>query len=262
MKLEQVTEIICKEAVPLDWAEDWDNSGFMVGDMNWEILKIAVCLDIFPGIMQKAANENIDLIVSHHPFFFTGMKSLDLSAPAGKVIQLAIENRTAIMSLHTNWDNFSSGMNPVLAEKLGLKNIEPLCRKNGEIWGPGATGFTEVPISLEDFTRTVSQKWDLSWCRSYGDKGMKIGKAALCGGSGGDLWKVAASEQIDVFVTADIKYHQIIDAVDNGLAIIVVDHGEMEINSMEELGKLIQKKTYLPVLYFDDLLLDDCQILL
>lgn len=262
MKLEQVTEIICKEAVPMEWAEDWDNSGVMVGDANWEISKIAVCLDIFPGIMQKAANENIDLVVSHHPFFFTGMKSLDLSAPSGKVIQLAIENRTAIMSLHTNWDNSSSGMNPVLAEKLGLKKIAPFYRKKEEIWGPGATGFTEAPTSLEDFTRTVSQKWDLSWCRSYGDKGMKIEKAALCGGSGGDLWKVAASEQVDVFVTADIKYHQIIDAVNNGLAIVAVDHGEMESNSMEELGKLIQKKTSLPVLYFDDLPLDGFQILL
>lgn len=260
MRLDEVIETISRDVVPLSWAETWDNSGMMTGGADWEISKVGVCLDVHKSIMDKASTDKVDLIVSHHPFIFSGLKFLDVSTPMGRIIDIALRNRIAIMSLHTNWDNASFGMNPVLSRKLGLTDIVPLCRLREDIWGIGALGVIKEGTGLRDIALRIKERWDLDWCRVWGKGERKIHKVALCGGSGGDLWKAASDAGADVFITADIKYHQIIEAVEAGLAIISVDHGEMERNSLDALADILSINLSLPVNRYYELPLDSFQV--
>ncbi len=125
VKLQQVTELIEKMA-STGLAAGWDNVGLQIGGYNQPVEKVLVTLDINQDVLDKAIDIKADLIISHHPFIFNGLKSITYDTPKGQIIKKAIKNEIALYAAHTNYDIAPGGLNDVLAEKLGIKDTSIL----------------------------------------------------------------------------------------------------------------------------------------
>ena len=128
MKLIKIIECLEKWAPPI-LQEEYDNSGLIIGNKNNEINGVLVTLDCTEEILDEAINKKCNLIISHHPIIFNNIKRLNGSNYVEKCIIKAIKNEISIYSIHTNLDNVITGVNKKLAEKIKLKNIRILNKK-------------------------------------------------------------------------------------------------------------------------------------
>ena len=125
LSLAQVSSLINKLA-PKGLAADWDNVGLQVGSYKQEVEKILVALDVNEEVMSEAIENDVDLILSHHPFIFSDLSAIKFDTAVGVLIQKAVKNDIAIYSAHTNYDIAPEGLNDFLADKLGVKDTTPL----------------------------------------------------------------------------------------------------------------------------------------
>lgn len=107
---------------PLAYQEDYDNSGLLIGDPQNEVLGILICFDLTEKIIDEAIAENKNLIVSHHPLIFKGLKKINNNSSSERIITKAIKNDISIYAAHTNLDNSKNGINGYMGNLLGLKN--------------------------------------------------------------------------------------------------------------------------------------------
>jgi dinuclear metal center YbgI/SA1388 family protein len=124
----QIKELITilDRAAPFSLQEDYDNSGLQVGDPQKEIGRALICLDVTPEVIQEARDKHCDLVISHHPLIFKGIKRITGAHPTEKILIEAIRNDLAILSVHTNLDHAGFGVNHMLARKLGLEQLKVL----------------------------------------------------------------------------------------------------------------------------------------
>ncbi|HDL08058.1 MAG TPA: Nif3-like dinuclear metal center hexameric protein [Desulfobacteraceae bacterium] len=135
------------EIIAPTWlAEEWDNVGLQVGQKDWPVRKIWISLDPGPDVVNDACRNDVDLLITHHPLIFHPLRSINLNTAVGAIIQKAIRNHMAIFSAHTNLDNAIDGLNDVLAQRIGIKNLKVL----GKV---SATGdyklVVYVPVAYE-----------------------------------------------------------------------------------------------------------------
>jgi dinuclear metal center YbgI/SA1388 family protein len=121
----QVAMDALEKIAPRRLAEDWDNVGLMTGSPAQAVHKIFVCLDVTQAVVLRAVESGCDMIVSHHPLIFKPIKNLRSDLPQGKLLQSILENHLIVFSAHTNLDITDGGVNDVLAEKIGLTNLQP-----------------------------------------------------------------------------------------------------------------------------------------
>lgn len=114
------------ELAPTYLAYDWDNVGIQVGDSGQKVNKILTTLDVTEEVLKEAIDKDCDLVISHHPLIFKGMKSIHEQTKTGRIIMNAIKNDIAIYSAHTNLDIANGGLNDYLAHLLGLRDTIPL----------------------------------------------------------------------------------------------------------------------------------------
>lgn len=200
---------------------DWDNVGLLCGSANTPVTKVLVALDPFEHVCKEAADWGAELIVTHHPLIFQGLKSVTDDTSIGRGIMTLCRNGISAINAHTNLDCAPGGVNDVLAETLGLDDITPIPYGDGENtllrWG------TIGSQTMEAFLAHV--KWALG-CGGlrYVDSGKPVCKVAVGGGSCADGMLDALSAGCDTFVTADVKYNQFWDAQDLGLNLIDAGH--------------------------------------
>ena len=121
MILSEITSFLNSE-IPLALQESYDNCGLLIGDSSSEITGALVCLDLTEGVMDEAIKKNCNLVISHHPLIFSGIKSLTGRNDTERLVIRAISNKIAVYALHTNLDNHYQGVNRLLCEKLGIEN--------------------------------------------------------------------------------------------------------------------------------------------
>ena len=234
---------------PFDLAEEWDNCGLLIGDYDAEVTKIGVCLDATYRAVVDADLMECDVLVSHHPLIFKPIKSIIHEEGAGATIMEAIRHDINIIALHTNWDLALGGVNDSLAKLLGLQHICVLDEDSGF----GSCGVLKTPMKLNDFLEHVKSAWKLSHIDYYHyTTKNEISRVALCGGSGAKFWKYASEWGADIYLTADMKYHELIDAHKELLAIGLVDHGEMERASLPSLAKKLSACKVETVIVYDE----------
>ena len=221
------------QIAPFKLAEGWDNVGLMVGDLDAEVRRVGVALDPLPETVIAAAGAGCQALLCHHPLFFVPARSLDLARGAGQVVSEAVRCGVAVLAAHTNWDCAAGGVNSELARLLGLTGILPLDPETGL----GVKGSLPGALSPEELLLRLKSSWGLSHLDYYAQKNCSILNVALCGGSGSELWPLAREWGADLYVTADMKYHALMDATRAGLAIAVVDHGQMERASLPALAR-------------------------
>lgn len=219
---------------PFNTALPFDNAGLLVGEGQKEVKKIGVILDVTPEAVEYAAQNGIDLIVSHHPVIFNPLKRLQTDS----VPYLLAKHDIAVISAHTNLDAAVGGVNDALAKALELENIAPLAENDGGDFPPmGRTGTLKRPMSDRDFAIFVAEK--LSTKAKTVLSGKEIAKVALCGGAGEDFITPALKDGADALVTADVKHHNLLLAKSLGLCLIDAGHFETENVVVPRLAKRI-----------------------
>ena len=134
---------------PLSLQEDYDNAGLITGDENAECKAILVSLDATPAVIDEAIKKSCNLVVSHHPIIFSGLKRITGKNYVQKAVIKAIKNDIALYAIHTNLDNVSNGVNGKIASLLGLRNISILAPKENQL----KKLYTFVPVADADKVR-------------------------------------------------------------------------------------------------------------
>lgn len=148
MKINEITQELEKFA-PLSLQEDYDNSGLLIGDFDKDIQKALIALDVTEEILEEAIGGGYELIIAHHPLIFKGLKKINGKNFVERLVLKAIKNDIAIYAFHTNVDNILNGVNGVIAEKLGLTNVEILKSKRGFL----KKLHTYCPVKMADEIR-------------------------------------------------------------------------------------------------------------
>lgn len=129
MKAQEIIDYL-EELAPPSLQESYDNSGLLVGNAATEITGILVSLDCTEDVVEDAISQNCNLIVSHHPIVFSGLKRFNGSNYIERTVIKAIKNDILLYAIHTNLDNVSDGVNRKIVERLGLKNVRILQPKS------------------------------------------------------------------------------------------------------------------------------------
>lgn len=231
------------EVAPLQWQESYDNAGLQVGDLNAEAHQALICLDITEDVVNEAIAKNCDVVISHHPLIFKGLKHLSPQTYIERAVMKAVKHDIALISMHTNLDNSYLGVSHVLSEKLGLQNkqfLQPSALEP-EFCGAGMVGEFATPMGETEFLNLVAETIQSPCLRHSALTGRKVRKVALCGGSGSSLMTTALRCEADAYLTADIKYHDFFVPEGN---ILLVDGGHFETEQFtkELIYELIRKK--------------------
>lgn len=209
---------------PFETQEDWDNSGMLVGDMDAEVKKVAVVLDITHEEIKKAKAIGADLIISHHPVIFSPVKSVTKGSVPYELVASSIN----ALCCHTPLDIADGGTNDSLAELLGIevtRTEDPILRLG-----------TVEPTTAENLAGKIAKT--LNTKVRYADAGRKIEKIAICTGAGCSL--IEAAGEIDAFITGDASHHNFLDCVQEGITLIAAGHYETEIVVVPVLVKKLQ----------------------
>lgn len=237
-----------EDELKLKQQEAWDNSGLQIGNKNNDIKNIMLILDIDFETVEYAVNNNIDLIITHHPFLFSTIKSIDYNTYEGKMIQVLIKNNINLFSMHTNFDAAEMGVNQRLAEKLNINNYDVLHVVNSDGSGYGGIGHIEKKNIIE-YAKEVKSLLNAEYVRLYCNcEEMEVKKVSFCGGSGSDFIEDAINKNADVYITGDIKYHQAQRALQNNLCIIDAGHYSTEYCSLENVKNVLEKNKNLNVM--------------
>ena len=224
-KVNDVFEYL-KSIAPVEMKMDFDNVGLLVGRMNGDASKILVSLDITHDVISEAAESGANLIVSHHPLFFTVKSVTDADIIGNKILRL-VEGCMAAICMHTNLDAARGGVNDALAAAAGIADTELLAQDgvfpDGTAFSYGRVGVLQEPCTLREYLERLKTSLGTSGLR-YFDAGREVRKVAVVGGSGGGDLHSAIAHGCDTFVTADIKYDVFLDAKELGINLIDADH--------------------------------------
>ncbi len=223
-----------ESVAPRSAQESWDNSGMQVGDTGRDITSVLLTTDITEDVVSEAIEYGCQLIISHHPLLFHGLKQVCGQTPQARVVEMAIKHDIAIYSAHTNLDSVVGGINTRLAERLGIRDYRLLTES-----GLGAIGSLPEPVNYLDFIEQIRKTLDCSYVRYTRPAKELIRTVAVCGGSGAEFIDTAIEQGADVYLTADCKYHEFQDA-DRRIGLIDIDHWYSERHAREIFRDLIE----------------------
>ncbi len=247
MILKEITDYL-EQVAPLRFQESYDNAGLIVGDRDMEVSGVMVSLDATEAVIEDAIAQNCNVVVSHHPIVFKGIRKFNPHYYVDKAVIKAIKHDVALYAIHTNLDNvLQDGVNQKIGQRLGLSDIKPLKQhpagpmETAYELGSGAIGSVSPGMSGSEFISYVKKRMSLKVIKHTKILENEITKVALCGGSGSFLLPQAISAGAQVFITADYKYHEFFDA--NGeIMIMDIGHYESEYYTIELLHELLSKK--------------------
>lgn len=225
---------IIDEMAPSHLAVEDDNVGLLIGDENDMIDTVLIALDIDDDVINEAIATGSKLIITHHPFIYFPLKSVNTSNFKERMVHKLIFNGINVYAAHTNLDAAESGINSFLAEKFGLTDITVLSG-TGEENRFGRAGNLKAPKTLGDFCMDVKSILGIDNVRVVGKLDRKVSRIGLCSGDGTDFMMDAFNMGCDVFLTGDVKYHYACDARDMGMALIDAGHFYTEHIFMPEL---------------------------
>ena len=234
--LNDLYEII-EQHIPLTLCEEWDNSGKQIY-FNKQIKKILLALDPSSDVSNYGIYKGFDLIITHHPLFFKPIKTLSYNEYPGKIAINLIKSNISLLSLHTNLDKMSWGTSVSIAEKLGLPVEKPIIPEGD--WGLGVIGTFKNGKSISEIIDSIKKELNEVHILTNCDPEDHVTNYALCGGTCFDIADKVKSNNIDLFITSDIKYHEMGESTENNFRIISIDHF-WEKSVMNNLKKMLEK---------------------
>lgn len=232
MRVKEIYDYIDSFA-PFSSKADWDNSGFLVGDIDADVKKAVICLDVTADVITFAVKENASLLISHHPVIFKAQKNFTAGNPAFTAAKYGI----SIISAHTNLDKAADGVNDTLCKALDItyeKLDESVCE-----------GFLNVGEFSENMSPAAAAAFiskKLGGAVNYCEGSTPIKKLGICSGSGADFIDEAVKLGCNAFITGDASYHDFLDAKAEGISLFAAGHFETEVLIVKALAEKLRNK--------------------
>ena len=234
MKVKDIVEAI-EGFAPKDIQENWDNSGLIIGSPQDEVHAVMVGFDCTTELLEEAKEKGCDMVVTHHPLIFHGVKHIGSNDP----IAIAIKNGIAVYAAHTSADKVPQGVSWAMAERLKLKDIAILeADENGV--GLGCIGTLPQPLTGAQALKYVADAFGLKLIRSSKPLTSPITRVAVLGGSGGSEIQLAMAKGAQLYITADVSYHNFFTP--EGFMVMDIGHFESEVDIVSILLTQIRKK--------------------
>jgi dinuclear metal center YbgI/SA1388 family protein len=239
MKVGDITAVL-ESFAPLNIQESWDNSGLIIGSPEDEVHGVLVGFDCTSALIEEAVERGCDMVVTHHPLIFKGMSRIDGKDPVGAAIIQAVRSGVAVYAAHTTADKVITGVSGAMARRLGLKNVSIMVPEGDGTVGLGIIGEFPFPMDGSEALHYVQGKFGLPVIKSSKPLEEKITRVALLGGSGGSEIALARARGAQLYITADISYHNYFTP--EGFMIMDVGHFESEVEIVDIFVAQIRKK--------------------
>jgi dinuclear metal center YbgI/SA1388 family protein len=251
MKVKDITDVI-EEFAPLSIQEDWDNSGLCIGSPQSEVHSVLLGFDCTEALVDEAIQSGSDMIVTHHPLLFNGLKKISSDDPVGAAVIKAVSAGISVYAAHTTADKVMAGVSGAMARTLGLEDVSILdedgviCPK-GDIGtqserkgvGLGVVGNFPHPMSSEEAVRFVKERFNLKAMRTSRPLDIPISRVAMCGGAGSSLIGKAMESGAQLYLCGDVSYHHFFTPKD--FMIMDIGHYESEVEIVDILFSLLKK---------------------
>lgn len=251
VKVKDIVGVI-EDFAPKSLQESYDNAGLQVGNPEAPVTAVLLCLDVTEDILNEAKARECNMIVSHHPLIFKGLKTLTGENATQRLVIDCLKDNIAVYSAHTNLDSTWNGVSHEIARKLDVKNLQVLeAMATNPRAGLGVVGDIK-PLPKIEFLRKIKNTFKVQALRySAQSPSLVVRRVAVCGGSGASLISSAIEAKADILVTGDVKYH---DFTTFGSEIIIADigHYESELCSREILSRVIREALPDLTIYFSD----------
>ena len=210
MKIREITDAI-EQYAPLRLQEEWDNAGIQVGNPEADVTGVLLCTDATETVVAEAIDRGFNLVISHHPLIFRGLKKIMGRTPVERTVAMAIKNDITIYSAHTNMDSAWQGVSFRMAEKIGMTDVQfldnnpvpPYGELGSDTAGCGVIGNIQ-PMTAREVLKRVKEAFEVGAVRYSGDGDCMVSRVALCGGAGGFLLDKAVEQGAQLYVTADM----------------------------------------------------------
>ena len=237
VKVRDIIKVI-EDFAPLSLQEGWDNSGLCIGSPDAPVTSVLLGLDCTPELVDEAVECGADMIITHHPLIFSGLKKISPDDMVGAAVIKAIKAGISIYAAHTSADKVIAGVSGAMAARLGLVNVSIL-DEDGDGTGLGVVGDLPEPLSAEEAVRVVKERFGLKVMRTSRPIEGSVSRVAMCGGSGGSLIKAAKASGAQLYISGDISYHNFFTP--EGFMIMDIGHYESEKDIVEILFSLLRK---------------------
>ena len=235
MKLKSILEQINKK-YPENLQYSWDNSGLNIGNLDSDVNKIMLTLEITSDTVDEAVKKGVDLIISHHPFMFSKVNQITNKDLKGKLIYKLIKNDINVYCMHTSSDVAENGLNDYFVKLMSYKPSEILDPVGVAEFYDAATKTTVTKeyglgrivrlgqgLRALDFLQNLKAALKIENIRLVGDPMNNIESFAVVTGSGAEYFEMCHQKNVDLLITGDMKYHQAIDSKEMG--VMVADFG-------------------------------------
>lgn len=213
-----INELNC--VIPPEIAEEWDNCGFQVNTGDKDVENVLVALEITDDVIEEAIEKKCDLIITHHPMLFNGVKSVDVRNATGRYIEKLIVNQIPVFSCHTNFDICDGGNNDYLADILSLDEVGYIADEN--ITRMGYADYDSVREVCETLANGLGV--DAGTFNIVGDPDEEISCIGMCSGAGAEFLEIAKACGCELFITGDLKHHEARNAEEIGINVIDAGH--------------------------------------
>lgn len=228
-----------EEYAPLALQEQWDNSGFCIGNEDSDVHGVLIGFDCTPELINEAVETGADMVVTHHPLIFGGIRKISLSTDTGRAIISAVRNGITVYACHTNMDKVLGGVSGNTASCMGLRDVRVL-DSDADGNGLGVVGVLPGPMPAADFLAFLKSSLGLNVIRHSRLPSTPVRTVALCGGSGRSLIDKAVESGADVYVSADITYHEFY--APDSMMIADIGHFESEVKIMDVIYGIVREK--------------------
>ena len=236
-----------KHLAPLSLAASWDNVGYLVSTSKSQIKRVILCVTLTEEVLEEAHSQNIDLIICHHPFPFKGLKQILDYDPEGRLTQKLCRYDIALYSAHTAWDQAPEGINNTLLTTLfptaPTAAFHPLHTPAEQPLGSGKhTGLTrkvtlkEVLITAEKYFSGTALGWVAAHKPSY-----EVQRPSVGCGVGSSLVDAVIQKKSDLFITGELRYHELLQLKAHQVSVIILGHFASERIGMEHLKEKLSE---------------------
>ena len=216
---------------PFQNADKTDNCGLLVGDMNKKVEKILICLDVTNEVVAEAIQKKVDLIISHHPLMYRGVKQVLKPDPLYALVASGI----GFIAAHTNLDVADGGVTDLMLTRLGFPQSDTVIDFFGKVTNLSA------PISASELAEKCKTAFECTVVK-YVDGKKPISRIGLCSGGGGDLLEKALELNCDAYICGDLRWDRFVFAYNNELTLIDAGHFHTEDIFCEDLTRRIAKE--------------------
>lgn len=251
MKCKNVVDMLNRLA-PESLACEWDNVGLTVGRFDKNVSKILVALEVTNDVVNKAIEEQADMIITHHPLIFQPRKKINSETSLGRMLLCLMRYDIACYAMHTNFDAVSGGMADLAAERLDLKQVGVLAEEREyedadgavKLAGIGRVGEIGEEILLQELCTKIKKRFGVQVLHVYAGENQLdsyVSRVAIVPGAGKEYAMEAKKKQAEVLITGDVSHHAGLEAMEEGMILIDAGHFRLEHIFMEYLEQHLNK---------------------